>query len=472
MILRRNAEKQILTLPIRNGGNAERLRIIRGTDSMTLSVSPGGPADWDYLLEYPLPFPPEETVLEAEESVFRFLSWKDSVSAPSGAVRNEPFRQRFHFSPEKGWMNDPNGLCFLNGEWHLFFQYNPFSSNWGNMHWNHAVSSDLIHWRERGIVLYPDSEGTMFSGSAVIDRNNAAGFGKDAMLLFYTNAHYTGGTATQNLAYSVDGGKTFRKYDRNPLIPNISGFCDRDPQVAFDPEAGCWRMCLYLGNEERKEFLLFRSDDLLHWEKTDLYRIPGGRECPGIRRMRDEATGEWKWLFTEANGFYRIGRIGGTGKIEFECESRRFLYGDAYAGQIFHGTAEEETVFLAWLRMPGGACRTYSGCMTLPMSLHLCGGRLLVRPYGGVRGILPVKGVPFESETGLCLTTPEKRIHLDLPHRILRIQEKETVLSGEFPTRLRGRLYADRVSMEYFDESGEFMAAFFLPGAEEAEETV
>ena len=141
--------------------------------------------------------------------------------------RDEQYRPQLHFSPLRGWNNDPNGLVWLDGEYHLYYQYNPNENKWGPMHWGHAVSRDLIHWEDLPIALYPDKLGTIFSGSAVVDWNNTAGFGEGVIVAIYTSA---GEKQTQSIAYSTDKGRTFTKYEGNPVIPNpgINDF--RDPK--------------------------------------------------------------------------------------------------------------------------------------------------------------------------------------------------------------------------------------------------
>jgi len=154
---------------------------------------------------------------------------------------NEAFRPAYHFTPEYGWMNDPNGMVYLDGEYHLFFQYNPYGNRWQNMHWGHAVSTDLVSWTYLPTPLAPDSLGAIFSGSAVIDVRNTAGFGENAMVAVYTSA---GKEQTQSIAYSIDRGRTFTKYVGNPVIPN-PGIPDfRDPKVMWHDESGQWIMSL------------------------------------------------------------------------------------------------------------------------------------------------------------------------------------------------------------------------------------
>lgn len=247
------------------------------------------------------------------------------------------------------------------------------------MHWGHAVSKDLLHWEEKEIALYPDSSGTMYSGSAVSDHRNSASYGKDAVLLYYTACSYDDAhTGSQCMALARDN--EYVKYELNPLIPCMDGFQERDPNIAFDHTSGIWRMVLYSGNEEKKDFILLASEDLLHWNETDRYLLEGDRECPGLRRMKDRITQEESWGFTAANGFYRLGTISANGKISFLTETKRFLYGDAYAGQFFYNAPDDKHIFMAWVRMPSGLFKSWSGCMTLPLEITLANGELEVTP--------------------------------------------------------------------------------------------
>ncbi|MCD8263151.1 MAG: hypothetical protein LUD02_02525 [Tannerellaceae bacterium] len=144
-------------------------------------------------------------------------------------TNREKFRPLYHHVPEYGWMNDPNGMVYLDGEYHLFYQWNPYGSVWGNMHWGHAVSKDLVHWEHLGMAIDPDELGTVFSGNCVIDKENVAGFGKDIMIAFYTSA---GEEQSQSIAYSTDKGRTFHKYNKNPIVrAEIPDF--RDPNVFY-----------------------------------------------------------------------------------------------------------------------------------------------------------------------------------------------------------------------------------------------
>lgn len=203
---------------------------------------------------------------------------------PAVHLTDEPFRSVYHHTPEANWMNDPNGMFYdeANGVWHLYYQHNPFGTTWGPMHWGHATSTDLLTWEEHPIVLYPDSIGTIFSGSAVIDKNNTAGFGENAIVAIFTQSERIG--QHQSIAYSTDGGYTFTKYEGNPvLMGDIADF--RDPKVTWDGDH--WLMTLACQQEIR----FYASPDLKNWEYLssfgkDLGAHGGVWECPELIKLK------------------------------------------------------------------------------------------------------------------------------------------------------------------------------------------
>ena len=201
---------------------------------------------------------------------------------PQQSERSEKYRPQIHFTPAANWMNDPNGMVFLDGTYHLFYQYNPRGNDWGNMSWGHATSTDLVHWNEQAVALTRDELGDIFSGSAVIDKNNTAGFGVNAMVALYTSAS---SVQQQSLAYSSDGGKTFTRFGQNPVIRNNDDNL-RDPKVFWHEETKQWVMSLAKGWRMGIDF--YTSPDLKNWTfQSNFFTALTGRpslqwECPDL----------------------------------------------------------------------------------------------------------------------------------------------------------------------------------------------
>lgn len=193
------------------------------------------------------------------------------------ALIDEQYRPQFHHTPLRGWMNDPNGMFYKDGTWHLFYQYNPYGSMWGNMHWGHSTTTDLIHWKDEGVALAPDVWGTMFSGSCVVDEEGTAGFGRGAVIAMYTSSRPTpfgGDVQAQCLAYSTDGGKTFTKYEGNPVL-TAEDKDFRDPNMFWNEDIKAWNLILAVGQEMR----IYSSPDLKTWKEES--RFGAGLGCHG-----------------------------------------------------------------------------------------------------------------------------------------------------------------------------------------------
>ncbi|MBK8020736.1 MAG: glycoside hydrolase family 32 protein [Chloroflexi bacterium] len=266
---------------------------------------------------------------------------------------DEPFRPQFHYSPPQAWMNDPNGMVYLDGEYHLFYQYNPDDVIWGPMHWGHAVSTDLVHWETLPIALYPDDLGTIFSGSIVIDTDNTAGFGENAMVAVYSYH-----TQTQGLAYSLDRGRTWTKYDGNPIIDAL--YQDfRDPKVFWHEPTGRWVMIISAGREAQ----IFTSPNLIDW--TFASRFAAGHvvatwEVPDLFPLEIDGVTRWVMLVSvgghaPAGGSgiqYFIGDFDGQ---TFTNENPTgttlwFDYGpDNYAGTTWFNAPEGKKLYIGWL---------------------------------------------------------------------------------------------------------------------------
>ncbi len=269
------------------------------------------------------------------------------------------YRPHIHFTPRFGWMNDPNGLVEyispVTGEkkYHMFFQYNPYDTEWGNMHWGHAVSSNLFDWEEKEIALFPDKYGAMFSGGGIVDKENKSGLKngyEDVILVYYTaaggsNKLSKGQPFTQNVAYSTDGGKTFKKYEKNPIIENVIG-ANRDPKVVWCDEMKCYVLAIYLTGGV---FELYTSDNLLDWKKLQQLRIEGDRECPDFYPLCTNGDkNDTKWVFSGANQLYMICECDGK-KFNIIQDTKPLEYGKrAYATQSFANASDGRCITLSW----------------------------------------------------------------------------------------------------------------------------
>ncbi|HZU27906.1 MAG TPA: glycoside hydrolase family 32 protein [Bryobacteraceae bacterium] len=313
-----------------------------------------------------------------------------ALFAASGPY-DQPYRPQYHFSPRQHWTNDPNGTVFFDGEYHLFFQYNPFGDIWGHMSWGHAVSTDLVHWRELPVAL-PEANGVMiFTGSTVIDAHNSSGFcagGKPCMVAVYTG--HSPGRQTQNLAYSNDRGRSWTKYSGNPVLDlNMADF--RDPDVFWSEAARRWTMAVSLPNEHKIRF--YGSTDLKRWAKLSDFGPAGATggqwECPNLVQLPLEGTGERRWVLKV--GLNPGGLQGGSGEQYFvgRFDGARFVnenpatttlwtdYGkDCYCALTFNNLARgEQPVMIGWMnnwqyavKLPTSPWR---GQMTIPRQLSL-----------------------------------------------------------------------------------------------------
>lgn len=315
--------------------------------------------------------------------------------AGQDSLYKETNRPQIHYTQRRGWNNDPNGLIYYEGEYHLFYQHNPYERDWGNMHWGHAVSKDLIHWEELPIALFPDEHGTMFSGSAVIDYKNTAGFNKGnipAMVAVYTADSPE--KQVQCIAYSLDKGRTWTKYDGNPVVDSKAKWNShdtRDPKVFWYEPTGKWVMVL----NERDGHSIYNSDDLKHW--TFESHITGFWECPELFELPvDGVTGNKKWVMYGASGTYMIGSFDGR---TFVPESGKYYYstGTIYAAQTFTNipSGDGRRIQIGWGRIshPG---MPFNGTMLLPTVLSLRttkdGIRLFSEPIKELEALQIAKG--------------------------------------------------------------------------------
>ena len=276
----------------------------------------------------------------------------------------EKYRPAFHHSPLYGWMNDPNGMVYTDGRWHLYYQTNPYGSKWQNMTWGHSSSPDLINWEHHPVAIEPDGLGTIFSGSCAVDSTNSAGFGKDAIIALYTSA---AASQIQSLAWSNDGGMTFNKYPGNPVVTLESEA--RDPNMFWDKANNRW--VLVLAHALEHEMLIFTSPDMKEWTLESAFGkglgAQGGVwECPDLFPLKIDGTGDTKWvLLCNLNPG---GPFGGSGTQYFigDFDGKTFTpdtdaQGNVPTKWLDHGKDHYATV--SWSDAPDGR-RTVIGWMS------------------------------------------------------------------------------------------------------------
>ena len=289
-----------------------------------------------------------------------FACWKEMKQTEAyDATNREKFRPQYHHSPAYGWMNDPNGMFYKDGEFHLYYQFNPYGSQWENMTWGHSTTKDLIHWEAQPIAIEPDAIGSIFSGSCVVDKNNTSGFGKGTIVAFYTSA---GQHQTQSMAYSTDNGKTFKKYENNPILTSdIPDF--RDPKVFWNPEIQKWNLILAAGQEMR----IYSSSNLKDWTYESSFGKEYGNhdgvwECPDLMKLQIRGTDKQKWMlicninpggpFGGSATQYFIGEFDGH---KFTCDTKPEVtkwmdYGkDHYATVTFDNAPDGRKIAIAWM---------------------------------------------------------------------------------------------------------------------------
>ncbi|MDD4993210.1 MAG: GH32 C-terminal domain-containing protein [Paludibacter sp.] len=339
---------------------------------------------------------------------------------------NETYRPQFHFSPEHGWMNDPNGMVYLDGEYHLFYQYNPYGSMWGNMSWGHAVSTDMVSWTYLPTALTPDSLGAIFSGSAVVDVNNTAGFGKNAIVAIFTSC---GKTQQQSIAYSTDKGRTFTKYAHNPVLPN-PGITDfRDPKVSWNEAANQWVMTL----ATKQTVTFFGSPNLKEWTKLSEFGEGIGShaavwECPDLFPMTYQGKTKWVLIVSLNPGGpnggsatqYFIGNFDGkTFKPDALPYPLWLDYGrDNYAGVTFNNIPKTvgRRIFMGWMSNWDYAnqvpTKDFRSANTTPRELTIVnnGNHLILSSYP-VKELNSLKGKIWEKPN---LVVEKESIAIDL----------------------------------------------------------
>lgn len=478
--------KQYLNFPVSHRTDRARMTFTaKGTDDLSVVIRLA-PGDADYWVFKDMTAYRGKTVTITYEGNADGLSKIYESDQPAGQeeMYHEKNRPQFHFTTRRGWINDPNGLIFYDGEYHLFYQHNPYEREWENMHWGHAVSRDLVHWEELNDALYPDALGTMFSGSAVIDYENTSGFGSKknpAMVVAYTAS--SANRQVQCIAYSLDRGRTFTKYEKNPVVDSKEKWNSvdtRDPRLFWYAPGGHWVMVL----NERDGHSIYTSADLKEW--TYQSHVTGFWECPELIELPvDGDKTRTKWVMYGASGTYMIGSFDGK---RFTPEGGKYCYttGSIYAAQTINNipASDGRRIQIGWGRI-SHPDMPFNGMMLLPTELTLQttkeGIRLVNRPVKEVETLChPVKAwqnltsdeansqlKEFYSADRLRIRTTFKLSHATsagfnlFGQRIIDYDMNGNTLNGRFyspqtPTsmELTADIYVDRTSIEVFIDGG------------------
>ncbi|GIW95532.1 MAG: 2,6-beta-D-fructofuranosidase [Pirellulaceae bacterium] len=339
-------------------------------------------------------------------------------------------RPQFHFSQKVGWNNDPNGMVYWDGEWHLFFQHNPVGVRWGNMTWGHAVSPDLIHWEQLPDALFPETmaRGACFSGSAVVDHKNTTGWGRDGRPALVAILTDTG--SGESLAYSLDNGRRFTWYENNPVVqhrgrdPKVIWYRYRDGDTALNSQAerlgGHWVMAVYDEHPEYgRNIAFYTSTDLKDW--TEQSHLPGYFECPELFEL--PVAGEpsqRRWVVYAADAQYAIGRFDGRKFVPEHSGKQRLHYGQYYASQLFNDAPGERRIQIGWakIEMPGMPFnQTFSFPHELSLERTENGLRLLANPIEEIR-ILRTQAWTREN----CRLNPGEPVALEVTGELFDIR--------------------------------------------------
>ncbi|MDA1138998.1 MAG: glycoside hydrolase family 32 protein [Planctomycetota bacterium] len=354
-------EKNYLNFPVKNGVDKKRIKLeIEGKTvrEFEIELAVADPDFWVFLDVSKFHGRDAELASDTELSAesLNLIHQSDEFKGSEG-LYEEALRPQFHFSSRRGWNNDPNGLVYYDGEYHLYYQHNPYGWRWGNMHWGHAVSTDLVHWQELPIAIYPHEFGDWaFSGSAVVDSANTAGFKigeEDVIVAAYTS---TGRVSKDSpicgecIAYSNDRGRTFTEYEGNPVVAHQG----RDPKLIWFEPGQHWVMAVYEeeGNDDnRKRFIaFFSSPDLKSWEFQS--RIEGYYECAELFELPvDGDTGSTRWILFAADAKYAVGSFDGRKFVPEHEGKHQVHFGSYYASQTFSNAPDGRRIQIGWGRI-------------------------------------------------------------------------------------------------------------------------
>ena len=475
---------ELLLVPIRNGAPKAEVSLFVGETRVrrfeaALADSVDDVSFWAYLDVRPFRDELMRVVVEGPSPSRVVLIRQGDAYPGQEELYHETYRPRFHFTSRRGWNNDPNGLVHYRGEWHLFYQHNPVGWSWDNMHWGHAVSEDLVHWRELGDALFPWSEharGHVFSGSGFVDWKNTSGFqdGDDPPLV----VAFTDTEAGESLAYSNDRGRTFTVYAGNPVVEHKG----RDPKIVWHEPTGRWVMAVYDETEERS-IDFYSSANLREWRFES--RLPGFYECPELLELPTEGGAETQWIVFAADGQYVLGSFDGRVFSPNHDGKHALWYGNFYASQVYSDAPDGRWIQVGWARGNEYPGMPFNQGMTVPVELSLRqapdGPRLFAEPVSELRSLRrahtsrpaaalvagdnALSGVEadvfeidivlqLETNAAVTLTIGRVKIVADAARGTLRCGFVEAPLVLDEVGRVRLQILVDRGSIEVFAADG------------------
>jgi len=429
-------DKQYLNIPVNLKEDRQKVYFVLGHDTLTNAVIRIANKDPDYWVYKDVSKYRDQKlkiILSNDVKGLDAIHLADQFPGEDSLYK-ESKRPQFHFSTRRGWNNDPNGLVYLDGEYHLFYQHNPYEINWENMHWGHAVSTDLLHWKELDDALYPDHLGTMFSGSAVIDKNNTTGWGKNTLVACYTAA---GAEQVQCVAYSSDNGRTFTKYEGNPVVGPT-----RDPKVIWHEPNQEWVMALYYN----AGISFYTSKNLKTWQYES--QIKGFYECPEIFELPvDGDPDRSMWVVYGGSGTYMLGDFDGKTYTP-EYGKYRNTYGAHYAAQTYNNHPEGRRIQIGWGRIESSGM-PFNQMMCFPTELTLRttneGIRMFSEPIEAIENLHKKKYDLSE----LSLSEANEKlagIQHDLLHVVIRLESLNgSGISINYQGNTYGHMDADEI---------------------------
>jgi fructan beta-fructosidase len=472
-----------LNLPVKHGSPKRRVRFEVGGETVRefeIELAEGKPDFWAFADVSP--FQGKKLVIETRltdgSKALEAIVAADEIVGAAELYR-EKHRPQFHFTSRRGWLNDPNGLVYAAGEWHLFYQHNPFGWDWGNMHWGHAVSKDLFHWQELPEALYPKRFGDWcFSGSAVVDHDNTSGWRKGTEPLLVCAFTSTG--RGECIAYSNDRGRAWTEFEGNPVVRHNG----RDPKLVWYAAGRKWVMAVYDETGGARDVAFYASPDLKKWQF--LSRVDGFYECPDLFALPvDGDIKQLRWVLSAADGKYLVGQFDGT-RFVTDSTKHQVWYGNFYAAQTYDSAPDARRVQIGWASGVAFPGQPFNQQMTVPVELTLrttddgvrlfavpvreidalhdsnhSWKELLLRP--GVNPIGEVKGELFDIRIAfrpggaeqVILTAREVPVGYDVKKAEVRCQGKVAPLKPGKDGVVRLQVLVDRGSVEVFGNDGQ-----------------